>query len=1138
MSGNFVSLHNHTELGSPLDGMNDVKDLFVRAKEVGHPGVAVTDHGTMTAIYDAWKASQETGVKLIPGMEAYFTDDETEKKSYHLVLLAQNEVGYRNILKLNYMAFQNQVSGFMGKKTPRISWRHIEQANEGVIALTACSNGLVGKTLITNQEVALAEQHMKRFHSIFKDRFFLELQPHALQATQKDGKEVNQVKLNEAMLKYSHDYGIPYVITCDAHYRDKEHAKYHDFMLAIKDKKAVDDPDRFRYGVQDMYLKTDEEIVSFFGRRVAETGMANTMRILNLCEDPSYVKPKGPVLPSYPVHQESDYNEFSEWKNKTKSTSSMAEDKAYLRFKCIEGFRKKLAHLDKEKKEEYWERVKLELGVLEDKNFSSYMLIVADYINWAKQKMPVGPARGSAAGSLVAYLSGITEVDPIEYDLLFERFQNAQKKSFPDIDSDFSDPGLVKEYIKNKYGEDKVASISNWSTLSPKVAVKDVARSLRLGGDKSTAFTIANAITAAMPDVPSLDEAMELSDDVTKYMKKYPELYQYTKKLESLTRNWSVHAAGVVIGDRPLYEMAPLRVDEKEGKVVTQWEKTRCEDNGLIKMDILGVQTLTTIDETFKLIEETTGRRLTTADIDFSDAEVYKMIGRGETAGVFQLESSLTPLCMKIKPKDIEEISAINALGRPSCPPEQRAQYVNRKLGKEKVTYKHPTLERAQKKTFGITLYEEQMMIIAKDCAGWDLNQADALRKITKLKGKDEDLLLKTEANFIKDCMSFGDMTYEDARRIWKEEIEPFGAYGFNKSHSVSYSFISYYTAWLRYHYPTQFMCAILNSEDPNGDKIQEYIDECRKMGITLLPPDANSSSILNKVTGEKEITSGLSTVKGLGVKAVGSIVANQPYVNFIDFLARNPSRLVGKTAIQSLSKAGAFDAFGLPRRDMHDNYQKYRNKINALIRKEISIAEAEESDEVEDRLQTSEFDDASEGVEEANKVVSLKPTYDAEMTDKIKQMALSLEIKDLPEEWDKKHILLFEREVLGRAVSGSLHEAFKGFFSGGSTVTSLGSVGRLESGSKIRVEGIVKNKIKEFKIKNGANIGRKFAKYLIEDSFGNTCGMTLWADDYDKYRPILVDGIPFKAICKVNEYMDQKDLVLSTLERVYGRES
>jgi len=359
-----------------------------------------------------------------------------------------------------------------------------------------------------------------------------------------------------------------------------------------------------------------------------------------------------------------------------------------------------------------------------------------------------------------------------------------------------------------------------------------------------------------------------------------------------------------------------------------------------------------------------------------------------------------------------------------------------------------------------------------------------------------------------------------------------------SNSHSVSYSFISYYTAWLRYHYPTQFMCAILNSEDPNGDKIQEYIDECRKMGISLLPSDVNSSSYLNKVTGEKEITSGLSTIKGLGEKAVGSIVANQPYLNFIDFVARNTSKLVGKTAIQSLSKAGALDIFGLPRKEMHDNYQKYRNKINALIKKEISIAEAEESEESEDTDQSIDYDSSEDGIENvASKVITLKTTYDSEMTEKIKKMSQLLQIKDISEEWDKKNILLYEREVLGRAVSGSLHEAFKGFFSGGSNVVSLGSVGRMESGSKVRVEAIIKNKIKEFKIKNGANIGRKFAKYLIEDSFGNTCGMTLWADDYDQYRALLVDGVPFKAICKINEYMDQKDLVLSSMERVYGRE-
>jgi DNA polymerase-3 subunit alpha len=319
-------------------------------------------------------------------------------------------------------------------------------------------------------------------------------------------------------------------------------------------------------------------------------------------------------------------------------------------------------------------------------------------------------------------------------------------------------------------------------------------------------------------------------------------------------------------------------------------------------------------------------------------------------------------------------------------------------------------------------------------------------------------------------------------------------------------------------------MCAILNSEDPNGDKIQEYIDECRKMGIKLLPPDVNSSSNLNKVTGEREITSGLSTIKGLGEKAVGSIIVNQPYTNFLDFLARNESKAVGKTVIQSLAKAGAIDSFSLLRKDMHDNYQKYRSKINTLVRKELSLLEEE--------------DDIFESDDSETSSVS-KPTYSSEITNRIKALSSKImnPIDPTLEEWDKKNILIYEREVLGRSISGSLHEAFKGFFSGGSNVVSLGSIGRLESGEKVRVEGIIKNKIKEFKIKNGANIGKKFAKYLIEDSFGNTCGMTLWADDYEKYRTALVDGIPFKAICRVNEYMDQKDLALSTMERVYGRE-
>jgi len=387
----------------------------------------------------------------------------------------------------------------------------------------------------------------------------------------------------------------------------------------------------------------------------------------------------------------------------------------------------------------------------------------------------------SAAGSLVAYLTGTTDVDPIEYDLIFERFHNNQKKSFPDIDTDFSDPSIVKEYVKNKYGADKVASISNWSTLSPKVVIKDVARSLRLGGDKSTAFKISNHITSIMPDSKTLGEAMSDSPAFAAYMQKYPDLYEYGNKLQNLTRNWSIHAAGLVIGEEPLYQTVPLRIDS-DGNVITQWEKTRCEDNGLIKMDLLGLKTLTVIDNAFKLIESSTGKKLTVKDIDLTDQKVYNMLGRGETSGVFQLESSLTPYCIKLKPKDIEDISVINAIGRPSCLPAERKRYANRRLGKEKVVYDHPNLERALKKTYGVLVYEEQAMFIAQDCAGWDLNQADALRKISKLKGKDKAMVLRTEANFIKDCMSHSGMKHKTGALIWKHYIEPLSGYAFNKS--------------------------------------------------------------------------------------------------------------------------------------------------------------------------------------------------------------------------------------------------------------------------------------------------------------------------------------------------------------------
>ncbi len=1077
----FVSLHNHT-LASMLDAMNDPHDLFKQAKELGHSALAITDHGVMSGLFDSYEASQKTGVKLIPGMEAYFAPNLDEKKTTHLVLVAQNQIGYKNLLRLSYESNLNLKKGYMGKATPRLSWEHLELFNEGIVALTACSNGLLAKSLIADNDEPTAVEYMLRMNGIFKDRFYLELQPHALKSD--DGK-ADQIRLNETLLRLSHDYNIPYTITCDAHYLNKEMAKYHDLMLAVKDKVAVDDPFRFRYGVQDMYLKSNEEIVDFFGADVARIGMANSVKISDSCVNPDYLKAQGPILPKFPVRDQADYTEFTGWYSE--NCDGIDEDRAYFRYLCKKGFQEKCAEMEPSEKKDYWNRLKKELSVIEYHNFSSYMLIVADYVQWAKNnEVAVGPGRGSAAGALCAYLSGITDVDPIKYGLLFERFHNKEKKAFPDIDCDFSNPDLVKTYIVNKYGKDRVALISNWSEITAKVAVKDVARSIGLGGDKSTAFKIANHITSIMPDTDTIDEAMQLSEEFNSYIKKYPELYSGVKNLSGVRRNWSVHAAGLVISDRPLYEQIPVRVDEDTGYLVTQWEKNRVEKFGLVKMDILGVKTMTMLSAAVSIINADEKIIPSLSKLPLDDEESYKMIGDGATAGVFQLESSLTPLCKKIKPKNIEMIAAINALGRPSCPKEEREKYVDGRVNGN-VIYEFDVLKNSLKETYGVALYEETMMSIAKDCANWDLNDADALRKITKLKGKDQPLIDKTKNKFIHDSMSFSGLSYHDASTIWRDYIEKFSDYGFNKSHAVSYSIISYYTAYLKCHYPTQFMTALLNSENPNSDAAAACIEECSRLKIKIVPPDINKSG--NNYTYIKNgvIATGLTALKGVGEAAVPEILSKRPFLNFADFLNKVNQRVVNKRVIESLIKCGSLDSLGITRKDAFDNYDSYRKKVQAAVKKGKSLED------------------------------------------------LVLDVSG--EEWTKKEKILYEKESLGRPLSGGLHELYEGFFRKDSQmVTLLSQLENLPDGKTVKIEVIINSKIKEFSIKNGKNTGKKFAKYSIEDINGNKSELTVWADDYEKYNSVFKDGIPVKALCRVSEWADSKTLSLQQLEAVYGK--
>jgi DNA polymerase-3 subunit alpha len=534
-----------------------------------------------------------------------------------------------------------------------------------------------------------------------------------------------------------------------------------------------------------MYLKTSDEITDFFGEKIAKIAMNNSMKISNFCEEPHYLKSRGAILPQFPVKFQKDYENFKVWWQI--NCEEVSEDKAYLRYKCMKGFNFFTEGFSPEKKRDYWNRIKYELSVLEMHNFSSYMLIVADYVSWAREAgMGVGPARGSSAGSLVAYFIAITSVDPIKYNLLFERFHNKQKKSFPDIDCDFAEPDRIKSYIREKYGQDYVAQISNWSTMSPKVVIKDVARSLEIGGDKSSAFKLANHITSIMPDADTIEDAISENNEFANFMEKYPDVKEYSSKLQNLTRQWSVHAAGVVIGDTPLYEIIPLRIEKsKTGEsdvTATQWEKTRVEEFGLVKMDVLGLNTLNTISDALRYICDKTGLKIKQEEIPLDDEKTYEMISRGDNIGVFQLESSLSPLCAKIKPKDVDTIAAINALGRPSCPAEQRQAYIKRRFGLEKIRYTHEKLEVSLKDTYGVSLFEEGMMSIAKHCAGWDLNEADNLRKITKLKGKDPELVIRTEKNFIKGCMDVSGMTYEQAKEVWDNEIASFSGYGFNRS--------------------------------------------------------------------------------------------------------------------------------------------------------------------------------------------------------------------------------------------------------------------------------------------------------------------------------------------------------------------
>lgn len=1117
----FVNLHAHCNLGSMLDGLHSAEQLLEKVKEVGQKAVALTDHGTMAAHLDAYKASKKTGVQLIPGCEMYYVqsydmvevDGKMKKpKRQHVVLLAQNKVGYRNLLNINFIGFQNQHQS-MGRVFSVIDWNNLSSRTEGLIATSACANGPLSKMLM-GDNYDEAKEIAIRFNSIFPNRFFLEIHPHHLKA-----EGVDQHKINLELIKLSREIGLPLVTAVDAHYLTRGDEKYHDMLMALNSKKTVNDPERFRYGVDDFYVKTGDEVFAFlsehYGQEIATECLANTVRISEMCEIPTYLEVAGNHLPKFPVQDEPDYIEFLEWKTERKI--NLPEDTAYMRFKCVKGFKEKFAHMSEEDRKLRWERVKTELKVLEGNNFSSYMLVVADFIHWSKNNnILVGPGRGSVGGCMIAYLLGIHQVDPIAYGLLFERFQNAEKKDLPDIDIDFTSAGrdAVQEYVRQKYGANRCAQVSNINTYTPKNAIPDLVKSMReilpktLLNNPNEYFQLSNKIKDAIDDeASSIDEALEMSEDLRNIARAAPELMDYAKRIVGLPKEYSTHAAAMVISDEPILNFAPLRVD-KNGAVAVQYEKNRCEAVGLIKMDFLAISTLDIIDETFKNISrigiENAPKRM--EDIPLEDAATYETIQKGQTRCVFQLGKSgtMAGLCKQVKPKSILDIAAINALGRPSCGPieqedgttySERQEYIMRREGRRNISYLHSSLE-VLKETFGLCIFEEQLMGVARDVAGWNLNKADGLRKLTKLKGKNPQLALQLEVDFIKDAMEKHNMSYEVAKGIWDRVVEKFSGYGFNLSHAVFYSLIGYYTAYLKVHYPAPFLAAYLKIRTERGGiskdtEIEMAKTECRRLGIRIMPPDVNRSGTGYDVLDDKSVVMGLSAIKGLGDSAVNEIVNNQPFESFIDFIYKTDGRFVNKSKMEALAKAACFDSLNVPRKFVHDEGKGIRDKFNIFMRKK----------------QKDGYDDSS--------IVEEFPISYSNFKD-----------------WTQPEQLRFEQEVTGQLVSGTIHDLYPGFFLEYG-VTPLSRIRRMPARADVIVEVIIKSHIRNFQIKKDGRLKNKWmAKYQVEDVHGTQMEMTIWPDLFKEAIEQFQNDVPLRALCRVSEFEGSKSLMLAKIEK------
>ncbi len=872
----FTHLHVHSHY-SLLDGLSKIPELIDYVKASGMDAVALTDHGALYGAVEFYKEAVKKKIKPIIGCEMYMAFEsmnqrrpQIDKQRYHLVLLAKNEIGYKNLVKLVTKA---HLEGFYYK--PRIDDELLQEYAEGLIGLSACLQGKIPR-LILSRRFDEAEQLALKYQDIFgKDNFYLELQNHPSIKEQKTA--------NNGIIAIAKKHHIPLIATNDSHYLRPEDAKAQDILMLINTGADPNDPERLTMIADDFSLRSPDRMAHDF--KETPSAIENSQKIQELCDFkfkfgqtilPEFIPPKGFTLSTY------------------------------LKKLCQEGIKQRFGDSPPPELEERLER---ELSVIKTMDYCAYFLIVQDFVRWSKKnRIVVGPGRGSVAGSIAAYLLGITEIDPLKYDLLFERFLNKGRVSMPDIDLDFADTRReeVLEYVREKYGKNRVAQIITFGTMAARAAIRDVGRAMRYE------YSYCDRIAKMIPLFSTLGQTLK---NVAEFKRTYEEeekartLIDNARKLEGVARHASTHACGVVISKEPLDNIVPLQYSSRDDKsIITQYDMHCVEDLGLLKMDFLGLKNLTIIERALRLIEENRHVEINLSKLPLDDKKTFELFQRGGTTSVFQFESSgMKKWLRDLKPTAFEDIVAMAALYRPG-PMELIPQYVKRKQGKGKITYLHPDLEPILKNTYGILIFQEQLMQIARDLAGFSLSEADILRKAVGKKIK--SLLIEQEKKLIDGMINNG-IDKAIAERIW-QWVLPFARYGFNKSHSVCYALIAYQTAYLKAHYPVEFMAAVLASEKTEVERIAFLIEECKSMNVDVLAPDINESEENFTVVDKNRIRFGLEAIKNVGHNIVESIVKERresgPFSSVVDFVSRITSKSLNKKSLESLIKAGALD--------------------------------------------------------------------------------------------------------------------------------------------------------------------------------------------------------------------------------------